>query len=253
VSKHRAVHVRARRGGALVLGGAAALGLLVPAAGTSFAAGVTCGSFTTQPQAQAAFDANPAGLKNLDRDHDGKACDTLPGGSSASAPKPSTPKPAPPKPAPSKPSAGSSSSEPVSASSPSHSSSHTSAPSRHAASADRDCDDFASQQDAQDALDAAPGDPERLDADDDGIACEGLDHGDTVTTGATNDDADDVAAAPVADRSASDVPVGAVDAGDGSAPSDAGDVFWVGLLSSAAVAGAVGARQLVGGRHRRIG
>jgi hypothetical protein len=50
------------------------------------------------------------------------------------------------------------------------------------------------------------------------------------------------------------VPVGAVAAGDGSAPSDdAGDVLWVGLLSSAAVAGAVGARQLAGGRHRRAG
>ncbi|WP_308283148.1 excalibur calcium-binding domain-containing protein [Pseudonocardia nigra] len=37
---------------------------------------------------------------------------------------------------------------------------------------DRDCPDFASQAEAQAALDAAPGDPERLDADNDGIACE---------------------------------------------------------------------------------
>jgi hypothetical protein len=37
---------------------------------------------------------------------------------------------------------------------------------------DRDCPDFASQADAQAAFDAVPGDPERLDADDDGIACE---------------------------------------------------------------------------------
>ncbi|HLU57259.1 MAG TPA: excalibur calcium-binding domain-containing protein [Pseudonocardia sp.] len=37
---------------------------------------------------------------------------------------------------------------------------------------DRDCRDFASQADAQAALEASPGDPERLDADDDGIACE---------------------------------------------------------------------------------
>ncbi|MDQ4115668.1 MAG: excalibur calcium-binding domain-containing protein [Actinomycetota bacterium] len=36
--------------------------------------------------------------------------------------------------------------------------------------ADRDCRDFASQAEAQAAL--QPGDPERLDRDDDGIACE---------------------------------------------------------------------------------
>lgn len=36
--------------------------------------------------------------------------------------------------------------------------------------ADRDCADFASQAEAQAAL--QPGDPERLDRDDDGIACE---------------------------------------------------------------------------------
>jgi hypothetical protein len=37
---------------------------------------------------------------------------------------------------------------------------------------DRDCPDFASQADAQAAFAARPGDPERLDADNDGIACE---------------------------------------------------------------------------------
>jgi hypothetical protein len=37
---------------------------------------------------------------------------------------------------------------------------------------DRDCADFDSQADAQAALEEKPGDPERLDADDDGIACE---------------------------------------------------------------------------------
>ncbi len=39
-----------------------------------------------------------------------------------------------------------------------------------AQSGDRDCKDFSSQQEAQDAL--LPGDPERLDADGDGVACE---------------------------------------------------------------------------------
>jgi excalibur calcium-binding domain-containing protein len=37
---------------------------------------------------------------------------------------------------------------------------------------DRDCPDFASQAEAQKALDGAIGDPERLDRDNDGIACE---------------------------------------------------------------------------------
>lgn len=41
-----------------------------------------------------------------------------------------------------------------------------------AQTADRDCPDFATQADAQAAYDAVPGDPERLDRDGDGIACE---------------------------------------------------------------------------------
>ncbi|WP_209307523.1 excalibur calcium-binding domain-containing protein [Geodermatophilus sp. DF01_2] len=40
------------------------------------------------------------------------------------------------------------------------------------ASTDRDCSDFTTQAEAQAAFDAVPGDPERLDADNDGIACE---------------------------------------------------------------------------------
>ncbi|MFK5583917.1 excalibur calcium-binding domain-containing protein [Ornithinimicrobium sp. LYQ131] len=39
---------------------------------------------------------------------------------------------------------------------------------------DYNCDDFASQGAAQAHLDAHPGDPDGLDADDDGIACESL-------------------------------------------------------------------------------
>ena len=37
-----------------------------------------------------------------------------------------------------------------------------------------DCDDFSTQEGAQDQLDATPGDPHDLDEDDDGIACEEL-------------------------------------------------------------------------------
>lgn len=45
------------------------------------------------------------------------------------------------------------------------------------AAPDRDCSDFATQEDAQDAL--LPGDPERLDQNHDGIACEDLPHRDS--------------------------------------------------------------------------
>ena len=41
-----------------------------------------------------------------------------------------------------------------------------------ASAADRDCSDFKSQREAQQALEADPSDPERLDQDDNGIACE---------------------------------------------------------------------------------
>ena len=42
----------------------------------------------------------------------------------------------------------------------------------NAASADLDCDDFASRADAQRSLESQPGDPNNLDADRDGKACE---------------------------------------------------------------------------------
>lgn len=66
--------------------------------------------------------------------------------------------------------------------------------------ADRDCPDFPSQAAAQAALDSRSGDPERLDADRDGTACESR-FGEPASR---------------TDRVGS-VPRGAVDAGDGSA------------------------------------
>src|SRR3954452_5661174 len=48
---------------------------------------------------------------------------------------------------------------------------------------DRDCPDFASQAEAQAALDAEDGPPEDLDSDNDGIACES-DFGEPTTTSA---------------------------------------------------------------------
>ncbi|WP_456788601.1 hypothetical protein [Cellulomonas sp. P5_C5] len=49
-------------------------------------------------------------------------------------------------------------------------------PGTAASAVDVDCADFAYQEDAQDHLDGQIGDPDRLDADGDGIACEALPH-----------------------------------------------------------------------------
>jgi hypothetical protein len=98
------------------------------------------------------------------------------------------------------------------------------------AATDRDCPDFASQAEAQAAYDAVPGDPERLDRDNDGIACE--------------DEA--YAAAPASSSAAASGssqvttrPVGAVAAGDGSASEDGSVLPFV--LGGAALAAAGGA------------
>lgn len=47
---------------------------------------------------------------------------------------------------------------------------------------DKDCSDFAYQEDAQAVLDATPGDPNGLDRDKDGIACETLPHRQSTAT-----------------------------------------------------------------------
>lgn len=52
------------------------------------------------------------------------------------------------------------------------------APTALAQTGDLDCADFANQEEAQAVLEADPSDPNNLDADNDGIACEGLDDGD---------------------------------------------------------------------------
>ena len=115
---------------------------------------------------------------------------------------------------------------------------------------DRDCADFDSQAEAQAVLDDDPSDPERLDADDDGIACESFGYADeveTVPAAVTEHES-----APSDHDSTPAYPVGGVEAGDGSAPAGVPDLLTYGLLGSAAVAGAVGARHaLAGGRHRR--
>lgn len=83
------------------------------------------------------------------------------------------------------------------------------------AAPDRDCPDFATQAEAQAAFDSRAGDPERLDADGDGYACESRfgkpDGGSAPVAAAGRADED------VTDAQVREVPQGAVDTGDGSA------------------------------------
>ena len=100
------------------------------------------------------------------------------------------------------------------------------------AAPDRDCADFASQADAQAAFDAVPGDPERLDANNNNVACENYSYagagGGQVATS----------------------PRGGVAAGDGSSSTgDAGALPYLlgGLALVAAGGAAYGARRAARG------
>ena len=100
---------------------------------------------------------------------------------------------------------------------------------------DRDCPDFATQQEAQAAFDSRPGDPERLDGDDDGYACEsrfGEPSGSAPSGSAPSGSGRDSGSrgGPAADSGdatgstgrsqVTDLPRGAVDTGDGSTAGD---------------------------------
>lgn len=112
---------------------------------------------------------------------------------------------------------------------------------------DRDCPDFASQAEAQEALDSQVGDPERLDRDDDGEACEDHDYGSspapTTTPAPTTAPAEDDDETPPADDDSDDgqvsvIPRGGVDTGDGSsdgssAPLVIGAVVALGAATAA--------------------
>src|SRR5215207_7343690 len=96
---------------------------------------LNCSDFATQEEAQAILDANPSDPNYLDGEGDGIACESLP-----SAP-PSAPPPTPPEDVP---------------------------------TGDLDCADFDSQEEAQAVLERDPSDPNYLDGEGDGIACESL-------------------------------------------------------------------------------
>ena len=124
--------------------------LFVGLSGTALAQDLDCGDFATQQEAQAELERDPSDPNGLDGNNDGVACESLPSGSgSGPTDLPTAP-------------------ETIEPSVP-----ETERPVDAARSVvDRDCADFATQQQAQTAFDADPSDPERLDADGDGVACE---------------------------------------------------------------------------------
>ncbi len=137
-----------------------------------------CSDFATQEEAQDfLLEGDPYGL---DSDSDGEACEELPSGGSTSTPtaeEPASPPASPP-----------------------------------AETTDLDCDDFATQADAQAEYDADPSDPNGLDADGDGVACEelsGVDDSSISASPEADDDADDAsttATAEADDEGASALP-----------------------------------------------
>ncbi|MFP5020258.1 excalibur calcium-binding domain-containing protein [Pseudonocardia phyllosphaerae] len=114
--------------------------------------------------------------------------------------------------------------------------------------ADRDCRDFSSQAEAQAAL--RPGDPERLDADDDGIACENTEYGSTgsaTTSEPTSEPTAEPGAPSEGTTSRAQVgatPTGGVEAGGG--PAD----MWPIALGAIAAGGvaSVATRRIVSRR-----
>ena len=99
-----------------------------------------------------------------------------------------------------------------------------------ASAADLDCNNFATQAEAQAVYNADPSDPNRLDQDNDGIACETRPGGGTTT----EDDTVFTASTQVSTQ-----PAGAVAAGDGSSTEDSSALTYV--LGGLALAGAGGA------------
>ena len=109
---------------------------------------------------------------------------------------------------------------------------------------EHNCGDYATQEEAQAALEADPSDPEGLDADDDDIACEDLPTGEAAPTGgnagSTGGDAGSTGGeAGSTGGQVSEQPQGGVAAGDGSALDDRTGLSYV--LGGTALAAAGGA------------
>jgi hypothetical protein len=109
---------------------------------------LNCSDFDTQEEAQAVLDDDKSDPHGLDRDKDELACESLPSKPVETVTAiPSSPESTEP---------------PVT----------SEAPPVKPAFVDRDCADFATKEEAQAVLDTDSADPHRLDADDDGLACE---------------------------------------------------------------------------------
>jgi hypothetical protein len=96
-----------------------------------------CGHFPTQEEAQAVLDADPSDPNYLDAEGDGIACESLPSSPSSTPSPESVPAP----------------------------------------TGDLNCDDFATQEEAQEVLDADPSDPNYLNGEGDSVPCESLPSG----------------------------------------------------------------------------
>ncbi len=137
------------------------VGGVVGMAGTALAAGgLDCSDFDFREEAQAVLDADRSDPHRLDGGPDGAgdgvACESLPSGGSDDAED-----------------------DDEDADAEDAANDDDDAPATTPAAApiddedgDRDCADFATQAEAQAALSGSSGDPERLDTDDDGVACE---------------------------------------------------------------------------------
>ena len=123
-----------------------------------------CVDFATQEEAQAVLDADPADPNNLDPNHDGIACSLLPHAKSA-APDPLD---GPARTKRNKRKRDKPTAVPTATATP------RKGGKAKPAAALLTCDDFATQADAQQALDADPSDPYGLDPDGNGVACEDL-------------------------------------------------------------------------------
>ena len=140
---------------------------VVLTAAPSAAQDQNCSDFRFQEEAQAELESDRSDPNNLDNDNDGIACESLPRRGGGGGTPGGTP---------------------------------------NDASGDLDCADFASQEEAQAEFDEDPDDPNRLDEDDDGIACENLSNG----SADGNDDEDDGSDSPGTEEDQDE------DAGDGS-------------------------------------
>lgn len=129
-----------------------------------------------------------------------------------------------------------------------------------ASAQDLDCPDFATQGEAQAVLAADPSDPNRLDANGDGVACESFFGGGSSGTGSTGgtESSDDQGSSPSDSESGTSVstgsddgaaPTGGVETGAGGAAgsvapaTDRSGLIAVTLLGAAALGGGVVARR----------